>query len=352
MYDPYFKITPKITEYLTGIGTIYGFLQNTPVPSSYRREYQNRILSEIIHSSTAIEGNILTRKQVVEVLQGKKFHGYERDIKEVENYYRAIEYISALPLNKSFTITEEIILKINKMILTGIKDEDGGKYRSQELHVGTYIPPEPSTVLSFMKEFVEWLNRPSPSDLSPILYAGIGHYQLVAIHPFLDGNGRTTRILTKLILKKYGYDFIKYFSLESYYNRERKMYYSALNSADANRVQGKPDLTRWLEYFTLALYVQAQTAQTQIGELIEMSRKKSIELHLNARQKKLVAYLREHNSITTSEYVKMSSLSPKGAYNDLQKMVASKILKKKGIFKSSFYILADKSTLPFRFAGF
>lgn len=340
MYVPYFKITPKITEYLTQIGIIYGFLQSAPLPAAYQKEYQNKILSEIVHSSTAIEGNILTQKQVNDVLQGKKLPGYERDIKEVENYYKAIEYISNLPINDSLTITEEIILKINKIILTDIKNENAGKYRVKELHVGFYIPPKPSAVPHLVSEFIEWLNNPTPSNLSPILYAGIAHYQLVAIHPFLDGNGRTTRILTKLLLKKYGFDFIKYFSLESYYNRERKWYYTALNSADVNRIEGKPDLSLWLEYFTLALYIQAQRAQIQIEELLKESKQKQIKFHLNERQKKLILYLKEHNSITTSEYVNISGLSAKGAYNDLHKMVKAGMLKKKGVFKSSFYVLS------------
>jgi len=340
MYTPYFKISPKITEYLTQIGIIYGYLKSTPLPVEYQKEYQNRILSEIIHSSTAIEGNSLSEKQVHEVLNGVKIKGYERDVKEVENYYKAIKYISSLPINSNFKISEEIILKINGIILNGIKDEEAGKYRIKELSVGTYIPPKPKDVQALTFEFINWLNDPTPHDLSPILYAGIAHYKLVAIHPFIDGNGRTTRILTKLILKKHGYDFIRYFSLESYYNRQRKFYYEALDSADSHRVEGQPDLSIWLEYFTLALFVQAQRTQTQIETLIK-TKPRQIKFHLNEIQKKIILYLKEHNSITTSEYMKISSLSPKGAYNDLQKLKKAGIIKKKGVLKSSFYTLKN-----------
>jgi Fic family protein len=340
MYTPYFKISPKITEYLTQIGIIYGYLKSTPLPTKYQKEYQNRILSEIIHSSTAIEGNSLSEKQVHGVLNGVKIKGYERDVEEVENYYKAIKYISGLPINSNFKFSEEIILKINGIILNGIRDEEAGKYRTKELYVGTYIPPKPKDVPTLTAEFIDWLSNPIPQDLSPILYAGIAHYKLVAIHPFIDGNGRTTRILTKLMLKKYGYDFIKYFSLESYYNRQRKFYYEALDSADSHRVEGQPDLSIWLEYFTLALFVQAQRAQTQIETLIK-TKPRQIKFHLNERQKKIILYLKEHSSITTSEYMKISSLSPKGAYNDLQKLNKAGIIEKKGVLKSSFYILKN-----------
>ena len=289
MYTPDFKITPKITEYLTQIGIIYGYLKSTPLPTKYQKEYQNRILSEIIHSSTAIEGNSLSEKQVRRVLKGDKIKGYERDVREVENYYKAIKYISGLPINTDFKISEEIILKINKIILTGIRDEEAGKYRTKELYVGTYIPPKPKAVPILTAEFIVWLNNPIPHDLSPILYAGIAHYKLVAIHPFIDGNGRTTRILTKLMLKKFGYDFIKFFSLESYYNRQRKFYYEALDSADSHRVEGQPDLSICLEYFTLSLFVQAQRAQTQVETLIK-TKPRQIKLHLNERQKKIILY--------------------------------------------------------------
>lgn len=335
MYTPYFRITPKITEYLTQIGVVYGFLQSSPLPAIYQKEYQNKILSEIIHSSTAIEGNALTQKQVNDVLKGNKFQGYERDIKEVKNYYKAIKYIQRLPVSDSFNMSEEIILTINKIILSGIRDDDAGKYRTVEIHVGPYIPPKPNIVPFLMTEFIKWLNNPIPPNLSPILYAAIAHYQLVAIHPFVDGNGRSTRILTKLVLKKYGYDFIKYFSLESYYNRERKSYYTALNGADTHRVEGKPDLTLWLEYFTQALYFRAQRAQMQIKELIKEAKQKSVKLHLNERQKKLISYLKDHNTITSSKYAKMSNLSAKGAYNDLQKLIKAGILKKKVFLKAA-----------------
>ena len=340
MYTPYFKISPKITEYLTQIGIIYGYLKSSPLPIKYQKEYQNRILSEIIHSSTGIEGNSLSEKQVRGVLKGDKIKGYERDVKEVENYYKAIKYISGLAINSNFKISEKIILKINGLVLNGIRDEEAGKYRTKELYVVTYIPPKPKAVPILTVEFVDWLNDPTPHNLSPILYAGIAHYKLVAIHPFIDGNGRTTRILTKLILKKYGYDFIKYFSLESYYNRQRKFYYEALDSADSHRVEGQPDLSIWLEYFTMALFVQAQRAQTQIETLIK-KKPRQIKLHLNERQKKIILYLKEHSSITTSEYMKISSLSPKGAYNDLQKLNKAGIIEKKGILKSSFYTLKN-----------
>lgn len=340
MYTPYFQITPKVTEYLTRIGIIYGYLKSTLLPTKYKKEYQNKILSEIIHSSTAIEGNALTHKQVQGVLKGNKIKGYERDVKEVENYYNAIKYISSFPINTDFKVSEENVLKINKIILTGIRDDEAGKYRTKELYVGTYIPPKPRAIPDLMTEFIDWLNNPTPFSLSPILYAGIAHYKLVEIHPFIDGNGRTARILTKLVLKKFGYDFIRYFSLESYYNRERKLYYSALDSADSHRVNGESDLSIWLEYFTLALFVQAQRAQTQIETLIKI-KPRQIKLHLNERQKKIILYLKDHNSITTSEYIKISDLSTKGAYNDLQKLVKAGLIEKKGILKSSFYVLRN-----------
>lgn len=340
MYTPYFNITPKTTEYLTQIGIIYGFLKSTPLPVKYQKEYQNKILSEIIHSSTAIEGNALTHRQVQGILKGHKIKGYERDVKEVENYHNAIKYISTLSIDTHSNISEEIILKINEIILAGIRDEEAGRYRTKEIYVGTYIPPKPKDVVSLMAEFINWLNNPTPLDMSPILYAGIAHYELVAIHPFIDGNGRTTRILTKLMLKKFGYDFITYFSLESYYNRERKLYYTALDSADSHRVGNDPDLSTWLEYFTLALYVQAERAKTQIEDLIKTKERQG-RVRLNERQKKIISYIRDHSSITTSEYMKISGLSPKGAYNDLQKLVKGGIIEKKGMLKSTFYVLAN-----------
>ena len=105
-----------------------------------------------------------------------------------------------------------------------------------------------------MRELVAWLR--AESAIHPVLVAGIAQYQLVHIHPFLDGNGRTSRLLSTLCLYRAGYDFKRLFTLSEYYDRDRQAFYRAIRSV---REQGM-DLTGWLEFFVGGL-------ATQLGEV-------------------------------------------------------------------------------------
>ena len=106
-----------------------------------------------------------------------------------------------------------------------------------------------------MQELIEYINQ--VTDISDIIIAGIAQFQLVHIHPFLDGNGRTARLLSTLCLYKKGYDFKKLFTLSEYYDRNRLKYYEAIQSVRKNNM----DMTQWLEYFTNALSSQITEIQ-------------------------------------------------------------------------------------------
>ncbi len=342
MLTPYFTITPKLTKNLEAIGTTFGYFKAVSLPENYRKEFVSKITAETVHASTAIEGNTLTEKQVREVLQGKKIPAQEIDIQEVINYNKALYLIEQLTKKEIVNISEELIKKINALVLKGIKDDIAGKYRIKQVIVGDYLPPQYSIVPKLMREFVQWINNPQPSLLSPILYTGIGHYQLVAIHPFEDGNGRTTRILTTLMLIKYGYDMTSFFALESYYNRNRKAYYEALNSADKYRVEQKPDLTRWLEYYTEGMLIEAERAKSRLEELLE--RKKIIKgkVWLTDIQLKILKFTIKIETAKTADYLKVSKLSRKGTYNALEKLVQLGLIKRIGEKKGAYYMITEK----------
>lgn len=189
---------------------------------------------------------------------------------------------------------------------------------------------------------MQWINNPQPLHLSPILYTGIGHYQLVAIHPFEDGNGRTTRILTTLMLIKYGYDMTSFFALESYYNRNRKAYYEALNSADKYRVEQKPDLTRWLDYYTEGMLIEVERAKSRVEELLEKEKMLKGKVWLTDIQLKILKFTIKIETAKTADYLKVSKLSRKGTYNALEKLVQLGLIKRTGEKKGAYYMITEK----------
>lgn len=340
MYSPYFTITPKIAKNIEGIGVVFGFFQSITLPPSYQKDYVTRVITDTVHSSTAIEGNQLTNQQVGDVLSNRKITAYEKDIQEVKNYHKAVKFIQSVDKKIKYPITEKLVKDINCIILKSLdKEKESGTYRILPMYVGDYVAPDAHEVPQLMKEFIHWIQNPTPQDISPILIAGISHYRFVAIHPFIDGNGRTTRVLTKLILMCAGYDITHYFSLENFYNRNRMDYYAALSSVDKYRIDNKENLTLWLEYFTGGMLVEAQRAHSRIRKLQEQSVFITKPIHINANQKKVLVYLKKNKTLKTGDYTRLTGLSRKGAYNDLDKLVHAKLLKSLGTGKGSYYIL-------------
>lgn len=161
---------------------------------------------ELTYSSNAIEGNTLTRIETAEILEkgitavisGKPL----RDQLEAVNHARAIDYIKELAakIRGHQYITEANVLAIHKIILTNIDDMWAGKYRSTDVFIrGIDVEfPQPRRVPGFMKEFFHWLD--GQQEMHPVKIASDAHFRFVSIHPFVDGNGRTSRLLMNLIL--------------------------------------------------------------------------------------------------------------------------------------------------------
>ena len=144
----------------------------------------------------------------------------------------------------------DTILNIHKQLLEGVEDQIGGEIRNSKVVVGNpskdgdivikHEPPKHTKeeITKLLEELIEWTNI---SEELPILKAGIYHHEFVYIHPFVDGNGRTCRLTTTLLLNKLGYQINKYFILDDYYDIDRIQYSDSLHSADSG------DKTEWLE---------------------------------------------------------------------------------------------------------
>ncbi len=159
-----------------------------------------------------------------------------------------------------------------------------GRYRTVQNYVVNsktraviYTPPAPEDVPELMLQLVEWLR--AESSIHPVLVAGIAQFQLVHIHPFVDGNGRTSRLLSTLCLYASGYDFKRLFTLSEFYDRDRLQFYRAIQSVREQDL----DLTGWLEFFVEGLSTQLSEVKAQ-GERV-IRRDVLVQHHqLNARQ--------------------------------------------------------------------
>ena len=197
--------------------------QYRPLPAELIQNLEQWFLIELTYTSNAIEGNTLTRKETAAVVEKGLTIGGKSLIEHLEatNHAKALTDIMALASSKTSDLSENDILTIHNTILRGIDDNNAGHYRSIPVRISgsQVILPNAAKVPDLMKQFISWLTSPA-NGLHPVERAAKAHYELVTIHPFVDGNGRTARLLMNLVLMQHGYppalirkrDRIKYIS--------------------------------------------------------------------------------------------------------------------------------------------
>jgi Fic family protein len=165
-----------------------------------------------------------------------------------------------------------------------------------------------------MQQLVDWLAQPNA--IHPVLVSGIAQFQLVHIHPFVDGNGRTSRLLSTLCLYRAGYDFKRLFTISEYYDRDRVAFYRAIQGVCDSGM----DMTGWLEFFVEGLSTQLAEVQTRGRRAIQKDVLEK-QHQLNARQTAILAHLMETPSATIRELEQMfSTVSRRTLQRDLADM--------------------------------
>ncbi|OGC14533.1 hypothetical protein A3J90_06820 [candidate division WOR-1 bacterium RIFOXYC2_FULL_37_10] len=202
-----------------------------PLPKIVLDKLTEYLNIEWTYNSNAIEGNTITRQETMLILkEGLTISGKSmKEHLEVTNHKNAIDYLKEL-LTKVEPITQNDVKNIHGLILEGINNKYAGKYRDVEVYISgsTHKPPRPQHLDVLMLEFSRWLvEKQENNDVHPVIFAADTHFKLVDVHPFIDENGRTARLLMNLILMKYGYP-IAVFECES---EKRQRYYSSLDLA-------------------------------------------------------------------------------------------------------------------------
>jgi Fic family protein len=178
-----------------------------PFPKSSLERLKERMVIEWTYNSDAIEGNSLTLKETKLVLEdGLTIKGKPlKEHLEAINHKDAIKFVEHL-VNKGSRIDILAIRQIHSLILAKIDDKEAGKYRNTPVRISgsSHTPPKSTLIPQLMTDFNNWLKSPK-STANILEYAAIAHFKLVHIHPFSDGNGRTARLLTNLILMKHGF---------------------------------------------------------------------------------------------------------------------------------------------------
>jgi Fic family protein len=246
MFTPKFSITNSILKSIGIIEACREVIDHAPLLPYYEREFQKDALVRSVHYGTHIEGNELNLDQAEKVMEGKEVLARDRDIQEVMNYRKVMEYIGHLSSKENVVISEDLIKELHKITTDRIlTPEKVGDFRKTQVVVKnsatgevTFRPPPSTAILHEMEELLQFINNKENKDIHPVLRSGIVHYEFVRIHPFVDGNGRAARAFATLILYLRGYDIRKFFSLEEYFDRDAIAYYDALQSVEKKSGHG------------------------------------------------------------------------------------------------------------------
>ncbi len=343
-FKPIFTITNRITAGLTRIERARGFLEAAALSEGWVREMGRRALILEAHHTTHIEGTRLTLEQAERLLEGNPVPEADPDdVRELLNYRKAFEFVSEY-LESGGPITEGLVREIHKRLVEGVRGGAAapGEYRKIQNYVvnavtgeTVYIPPPAHDVPIMMAELVDWLNR--EQEVHPVLVSGISQFQFVHVHPFLDGNGRTSRLLSTLCLYRAGYDFKRLFTISEYYDRDRPAFYRAIQSVREREM----DMTGWLEYFVEGLTTQL----AEVRERGEQAIRRDVlikEHSLSDRQAKALGHILEHGSLTIQDFERLCpNVNRRSLQRDLKAMVDMGLLVSEGSTNKLVYRMKE-----------
>lgn len=349
MFTPKFTISNKILKNIGLIEACKEVINNAPLIPVWEARFKEEAIVRSVHYGTHLEGNDLSFTQAKKVMEGEKIVARERDIQEVINYRNVLKFLDSLEKEKKdpFVYQEKLLKKIHELAAEKILNKDqAGKYRTTQVVVKEgrsgqviFTPPQAVEVPYQLDDFFQWLNSEKGRELHPILRTGIAHFELVRIHPFIDGNGRSARAFANLVLFVEGYDIKKLFSLEEHFDKDALSYYQALQSVD----KLGDDLTMWLEYFTQCLAVELEQVKEKVKKLSLDARfrnKLGRQIALSERQIIIMEYLKVHERLLMNEAKKIiPKVSEDTVLRDLKGLIKKGIVRKKGKTKAAHYIL-------------
>jgi len=345
MFTPNFRYTHKIVNALVQISSARELILHSPLVPKWEISLRRESIIHSAHSSTSIEGNRLSLEQVSDLALGRKVMATKKDKQEVLNYLHTLENIRQLV--KEETISESDILNTHRLVTKDTLENsaDCGQYRNRYVVVANRVtgevifePPKNGEVPGLVKNLVDWINSPQANELDPAIEAGIVHYEFVRIHPFIDGNGRTARVLATWILYQRGFDAKQFFSLDDYYDSDRPAYYGALRKINPKTL----DLTGWLEYFSEGVKISIEAVKERVIRLSSerLRTAKKGQIALTERQMRIVEFIVQNNRITNKDVRAMFKISDRASLKEIRKLVDLTVIKPEGKGRSLVYIMA------------
>lgn len=326
-------LTNEILKRISEIDENRFSLSTIELPAVTKNRLRKNSKKKSSYASNKIEGNPLTEQQANEAIDSDPHKHFLKPEQEVRNYFLALNFLEE-KLKKKEHLSKDMILKVQAIVEKGASKEKIGlrgpmppgvlfAVYDSETGVPEYIPPEYTDIPVLLDELVEYVNT---TDDHPLIIAAIVHYQLVTIHPFEDGNGRTARLMSGYILDYYGYGFNGIGSLEEYFAYDPDEYYSSLQMGlPALYYSGRdnpPHPEIWINYFLkmMVLYSKKVYELSKVSEEDELAGSFS---YLNTKEKEFLAFLLKKKlyEFTPIEVSRMIGVTNKTVINRCAKLV-------------------------------
>ena len=320
--------------------------QGDRVPPRLSSRMRKNSKKKSSHASTKIEGNPLTEEQAEQALEDVHRHFLQPE-EEVRNYYAALQIMEER-LKQEASLSLELLLEIQRTVVAGSSAEKIGlrgpmppgvlfAVYDSVTGVPDYIPPEASEVPALLDELFSYVED---SDDHPLVKAGVIHYQIATIHPFEDGNGRTARALSYMMLLRTGYDFFRYFSISGLIAEERGRYYKAMRQVETSG----NDMTYFIDYYSAMLSRSVDRMKEHLlGHVLTEKRMNALQAtgRLNERQLKGARWLLEGKTaqVTVDAWKKKFRTATETARQDLLLLCKEGVLEREMEGRKAVFII-------------
>jgi len=335
MFNPKFTISNQLLANIKQVNSLIINLNFQRFPSLITMEFEKSAREVSAFASTSIEGNPLPLTEVKRILKNLPQNIRDSE-KEVLNYNQALQFLD----QKNENLSLSLILEIHKLVTQNLlQKSDSGKIRKKPVVVNdprtgnpVYWPPDAEDVNSLMEDLISYISI-QRTMIDPLILAGIFHKQMVIIHPFMDGNGRTTRLVTKVLLAEMGLNTFKLFSFENYYNQNVTRYFQQVGErGNYYDLIERIDFTAWLEYFTGGV----------IDELFRVQKLLAITglepgIRLQPFLLKILETIEEKGFITDRHYAQITDRAKATRTLDFQKLLLLGLIERKGKGRATYY---------------
>lgn len=315
----------------------------------YLKELRKIATIESIGSSTRIEGAQLTNEEIKELLDNMEITKLKtRDQQEVVGYYDVLEII--FESFADISISKNYMQQLHQRLLKYSTKDDRhrGNYKNLSNKVVANYPDgaqkvifnttEPHLVEKEMTDLINWTNQQLIlNEIHPLVIVGLFIYEFLSIHPFQDGNGRLSRLLTNLLLLKNDYQFIQYISFENLIEQKKKTYYEALMDGQKDRNTESERINSWIIFFLTSLETLIQRLEQKYDVF------KSKGGYLNERQKRIKDFIEKEQPIKLADLAKaIPEISIHTLKKDLQYLKTEQIVDSIGKNRGTIYMIKEK----------